>query len=335
MKEKIKRIFTTIQHILMPLCARNSFLAGLYYTFFSKKFHREHKAVMSGCLAYKKNNGKVDPYELRRNIHRLEKGIVMRPRRNVFGLAYIERTVELFIKQKNLGHKCEWPQDVLTAFFEITDDVSELKHARNRFTQSLENDIRKPSKIPSLRGQMTSPINFNDFEKLCLQRRSVRWFISTKPERKQLDKAFILAGLSPSACNRQPYRFIVVDEEPLLGKVSKLPGGTAGFAHNFPCIVAVVGDLSAYQGEHDRHVIYIDASLASMTFMYALETIGLSSCAINWPDLEFRERQSQALLSLKNYERVIMFIAVGKADPSGQIPYSDKKPLNETRNYLV
>jgi len=291
-------------------------------------------SVMNGCLARRENNEKHGSYELRRNIHRLEKGIAMRPRRNVFGVTYIDRTVELFIQQKKTGNKLEWPQDVLTKFFEITDDVSQLKQARNKFIQSLEQPNREPVKIPACRGQLISPINFDDFKKLCYQRRSVRWFMPEKPKRQLLDKAFILAGLSPSACNRQPYKFIVVDEEPLLSKVSILPGGTAGFAHNFPCIVAVVGDLSAYQGEHDRHIIYIDASLASMTFMLTLETLGLSSCAINWPDLESRERQAQALLSLKNYERVVMFIAVGKADPSGQIPYSDKKSLSESRIFL-
>ena len=101
--------------------------------------------------------------------------------------------------------------------------------------------------------------------------------------------------------------------------------GTAGFAHNLPAIIAVVGDLSAYPFERDRHVIYIDGSLFTMQFMLALETLGLSTCPINWPDIEAREKMLDAELGLNKHERTIMLLSVGYADPEGGIPYSQKK----------
>jgi hypothetical protein len=48
--------------------------------------------------------------------------------------------------------------------------------------------------------------------------------------------------------------------------------GTAGFSNNIPALIAVVGDLSAYPAERDRHVIYIDGGLATMQLMLAFET---------------------------------------------------------------
>ena len=86
--------------------------------------------------------------------------------------------------------------------------------------------------------------------------------------------------------------------------------GTSGYSYNIPSIVVVVGDLSSYFSERDRHVIYIDASLAAMTFMLTLETMGLSSCPINWPDIEKLERKMKKKLSLKSYERPVMLISV-------------------------
>ncbi|MGH2624131.1 MAG: nitroreductase family protein, partial [Sphingobacterium sp.] len=83
----------------------------------------------------------------------------------------------------------------------------------------------------------------------------------------------------------------------------------------------------------DRHVIYIDASLASMSFMLALETMGLSSCAINWPDIETREQKMDKFLNLKAHQRALMCIGVGYPDPEGLVAYSEKRPLDQIRKY--
>ena len=92
--------------------------------------------------------------------------------------------------------------------------------------------------------------------------------------------------------------------------------------------MAVVGDLSAYPLERDRHLIYIDASLASMQLMLAAETLGLATCPINWPDIERAEQRIRDLLDLPPHERVIMLIAIGYGDPEGGVPYSQKKQSN-------
>jgi len=100
-----------------------------------------------------------------------------------------------------------------------------------------------------------------------------------------------------------------------------------------PAIGAVIGRLRAYPEERDRHVIYIDGALAAMSFMLALETVGLSSCAINWPDVAAHEEKIAKLLGLAPDERVVMLIGFGHADPDGKIPYSAKKPLASMRHW--
>ncbi|WP_353961444.1 nitroreductase family protein [Mycolicibacterium tokaiense] len=75
------------------------------------------------------------------------------------------------------------------------------------------------------------------------------------------------------------------------------------------------------------------ARLAAMSFIYALETMGLSSCAINWPTWSPRRSAMAKLLGLEPDERVIMLIAVGYADPEGLIPYSQKLALDRVRSY--
>jgi nitroreductase len=110
--------------------------------------------------------------------------------------------------------------------------------------------------------------------------------------------------------------------------------GTKGFADNVPCTIVVSGDLSYYPTERDRHLIYIDSALAGMQLMLALETLGLSSCPINWPDLEDKEIKISNLLNLPQTIRPTMLIAVGYGANEGKIPYSQKKSANQLINYI-
>jgi nitroreductase len=109
--------------------------------------------------------------------------------------------------------------------------------------------------------------------------------------------------------------------------------GTVGFAQNFPCVAVLIGDLSAYSHERDRHVIYIDGGLATMALLYGLEVQGLSSCCINWPDIEDRERAMEQKLKLLPHERPMMLIAIGYPDPDGQVPFSQKKSRSGIRSF--
>jgi nitroreductase len=130
-----------------------------------------------------------------------------------------------------------------------------------------------------------------------------------------------------------PYEFRIFDDPAMVKTVAGIPFGAAGYAHNIPTIIVVVGKLHSYFSPRDRHVIYVDASLAVMPFMMALETLGLSSSPINWPDFEPLERKMQKTLHLEDDERVIMLIAVGYADPEGLVAFSQKKELDVFRSY--
>ena len=73
-------------------------------------------------------------------------------------------------------------------------------------------------------------------------------------------------------------------------KAARLAVETLCFADNIQCLIAIIGELDTYPLERNRLLIYIDGTHASMQLMLAFETLGLSSCAINWPDVEANER---------------------------------------------
>ena len=73
-------------------------LGALYYATFSAEFRREQAAVLAGRAQYIRELSELRSTSalLRRNTHRLEKGLIMRPRRAVFGANYIVETVTIF-----------------------------------------------------------------------------------------------------------------------------------------------------------------------------------------------------------------------------------------------
>ena len=72
-----------------------------------------------------------------------------------------------------------------------------------------------------------------------------------------------------------------------------------GMATYIPVFIVVVGNLDAYDSERDRH-LFILMVLCQYGIYVGIETLGLSSCSINWPDIEQREKKMDKFLNLKN-----------------------------------
>ena len=104
-KVAIKATRDTTGLALVRLFSSSGFLASLYYCFVSREFDREHRAVLLGRLNFARRmrgKGENDAF-LRRNVHRLEKGLIMRPRRATFAEDYIGPTVRCFADAAQAG----------------------------------------------------------------------------------------------------------------------------------------------------------------------------------------------------------------------------------------
>lgn len=341
-----ERIIRQIRRLILELVAKSGFLCSVYYAFRSGSFRREHRGVLYGGLKHLKEARDPSAYRyiLRRNIHLLEKGLLMRTRRDAFALDYIEETVACYTRTFEFGRaspelvselELQWASDVLARYFEVAGPHPTVDRLRDRFgAVRATAPKRGPTAVPYARGDaVPSPVEYENLLELARRRRSVRWFLEKPVPREMIDRALAVAALSPSACNLQPFEFRVFDDPELTQMITAIPTGTGGFGHNIPAIVVLIGQLHAWFGEEDRHLIYIDASLATMAFLFALETQGLSSCCLNWPDLKPQECKMTGLLGLDPGERVIMLIALGYPDPQGLVAYSQKKPLSELRRF--
>lgn len=321
---------------------KSSFLSTLYYSVFSTTFRREHQAVLAGKVRHIKNEENY--FFLVRNTHRIEKGLTMRPRKEIFARGYIMETINTFGKvwrNPDYSHfnQMKWFKDVLEEYFNSVKKDEFILKCEKKFNDTLlsgkgRNEKDSSFSKPYLRNlQEHTNITFDQFYLLTRQRRSVRWFLDKPVPRHLIDKAILAANQSPSACNRQPFQYKIFDDPSMVKEAVKLPMGTVGYEHNIPVFVIVVGNLDAYDSERDRHLIYIDASLANMALMLAFETLGLSSCPINWPDIESREKEMDRFLNLEKHQRPIMCLGVGYPDPAGEVAFSEKRNLEELRIY--
>ncbi len=343
-----RHLIPNCREILVRITSNRKFMLRITEPILNS-FGDEAFAVASGIKHYEetiKNGGGGHLYRLRRNIHRLEKGLIMRPRREVFARDYIAETADSFrsltqnppANEPSLAIALKYAKDVLHEYFSTVgpgadSTVDEAREVFNSALASAGTQTGSNSRVPYQRATSPLACSFEALKELAHRRRSCRWFLPKPVPRDLIDRALEVGLQSPSACNRQPFRFFFIDDPDRATLVGDIPMGTKGFSHNFPCLALVVGQLRAFPHPRDRHVIYIDGALATMPFLFALETLGLSSCCINWPDIRALETKLRQNVDLADDERVVMLIAIGYPDPDGMVPFSEKKPVDEIRSY--
>jgi nitroreductase len=335
---RVKATYIVLKGGLLSLISSWGPLANIYYAFFSSAYSREHRGVASGLRAHiadLKEGSSL--FLLRRNIHRLEKGLIMPERRPIFAVEYIGETVDYYVRSLNSapqgihGAELAWARNILTEYFESVSDHPLVEPARQCFLATCSEDATGSG--PYARGQESRSVSREDLLKLVKQRKSVRTYLQKPVPHDLVDQALEIAGLAPSSCNRQPMKYWLFDEGSLYKELAHLPLGTSGFADNIPMICVLTGDLSAYSYERDRHSIYVDGCLSAMLFMLGLESVGLASCGLNWAEINSLDRRLEKLLKLPPHERCIMCLAIGYADPDGLVAYSAKKDLETLRSY--
>jgi nitroreductase len=321
------------RRLIFRVLSSSKRIAALGYALLSTRFDREMHAIAFARHRNLGNSGASrSDYALRRGIHRLEKGLVMQPRAAVFGLDYINDVLKRFAvavrTPEHDQHELRWAHDVLARYFSVVADHPSLALARSQWG-ALAPKFTAGGAAPFPRAQLGDcPVGFDQFLALSQFRYSTRHFRTKSVDRCLVEQALTAAVEAPSACNRQPYRYLVYLSPTEAAEIASLAVGTAGYAENIPALVVLLGDFSAIEGERDRHVPYVDAALSAMQFMLALETLGLASCAINWPDIEPRERAMAKRLDLPPFLRPVMLIALGYPQVDAFVPFSQKKSIH-------
>ena len=331
MKQRFKLFLRLIERLLLLLRYK---LSPLTKFLFPSELVGEFDGIYNGIV---KNKDEDSLYNFVRNIHRIEKGLTFKNRREVFALDYISDTIAFFVKNKELLNRygyLEYSRNILASYFNYIPDEYATKE-KDKFkscTHSVEDKQRANQDLFTKQRLDHTEVDQMCLERLILRRRSIRNFTNLAPRDINIIKRLCdLSVNAPSACNRLPYKYICLQGD-LKNKALEIPMGTAGWSENVGIYVIVVGDLRAYFDIRDRHAPYIDASLALMQLVLLLEVNNYATCIVNWSDIPSKNRKIKKLLGLESHEIVITTLAIGGKPNVYSTPISQKRSLYEFRS---
>jgi len=174
------------------------------------------------------------------------------------------------------------------------------------------------------------------FLKLIRSRQSCRKYSNQAVEREKIERIIEAGRMAPSACNAQPWKFIIVDDRALLQEMAEAASvkllGINCFVDQAPVQIVVIREqpnITSKIGGNIKNKDYslIDIGIASENICLQAEAEGLGSCILGW----FDEERVKILLGIPKSKRVELIITIGYslADKKDR----RRKPPEETVSY--
>ena len=160
-------------------------------------------------------------------------------------------------------------------------------------------------------------MNSNNFSEILFNRQSVRGYTDKAVEPEKLARCLEAARMSPSACNSQPWKFIVVNDPQLKDEVAGYT--TSGplvpmnhFTRQAPLLVVIVREspnLTSKIGTllKDKPYTLMDIGIVALQFCLQATAEGLGTCIMGW----FNENKVKKLLNIPRGKRAELIITLG------------------------
>jgi nitroreductase len=167
-------------------------------------------------------------------------------------------------------------------------------------------------------------------------RQSDRRYSNKPVEKEKLNRIIEAGRMSPSACNAQPWKFVVVTDPPVLKKLAEAASAKLLNMNRFlvqaPVMIVVVKErpnvTSRVGGTiKDKDYSLIDIGIASGNICLQAKAEGLGSCMIGW----FDEARVKKILGIPGKRRVELIITIGYS--LSEYRTKKRKPLEEVVSY--
>jgi nitroreductase len=171
---------------------------------------------------------------------------------------------------------------------------------------------------------------------LIISRQSDRKYSDKPVEKEKLERIIEAGRMAPSACNAQPWKFVVVTDPDLLPKIAEAASarliGMNTFVGQAPVIVVVVREKPNFSSKvgatiKNKDYSLIDIGIASENVCLQAKAEGLGSCMIGW----FDEKMIRKLLGIPGSKRVELLITLGYSMSDQR--EKRRKPAEETVSY--
>ena len=179
-------------------------------------------------------------------------------------------------------------------------------------------------------------INGKTMLELIRTRQSDRSYSDKPVENEIIDRILEAGRMAPSACNTQPWKFIIVNDPELKTRLSEAASarllGMNSFVNQAPLLLVVIrekANMSSRIGATVKNKDYslIDIGIASENICLQARAEGIGSCMIGW----FDEKLVKNILGIPASKRVELIITLGY--PAKELREKRRKPLKEVVSY--
>lgn len=265
--------------------------------------------------------------------HGLEKSLSYKNRNPNSGWSNAERVflrLNIANSSKEFGYHDRAATQVLKRFLDLP---SNRELPRTKEMMSFLNILKIQS--VDFHGAIEFPLS--NFKKGILEkpedfffsRYSLREFKNQIVPEEIVQRAIRLAMKTPSVCNRQAWHIYGSSESDIIKKTLHYQNGNKPFGEKVPNLLIVSTDLKAFFAGSEHYQHWIDGGLLSMSIMYALHSLGIASCPLNWSQTPKRDKELRKALRIRTNHTVIMMIALGYPDDENKVCSSSRRPLSE------
>lgn len=159
-------------------------------------------------------------------------------------------------------------------------------------------------------------------------RHSVRDFGSDPVDDGLLQQAIGMAGLSPSVCNRQPWRVRLYRDDKAR-EILHYQNGNAGFRGSVPVVALITVDLGHFAASNERNQAWIEGGIFASSLMWALHGHGLATCMLNLSITTAKADDLRRGADMSASEVPIMMMAIGHARSGHRITRSPRRAVDQ------
>lgn len=167
-----------------------------------------------------------------------------------------------------------------------------------------------------------------EFKELVSKRYSCRKYKDKPVEREKIDRCLESARRAPSACNSQPWEFVVLDEDKKRDQVANAAASGAytfsKFIKEAPVLILVLADKGSFMSKAGSFVrntqfYLMDIGIVCQNLVLQATEEDLGTCYVGW----INTKKIKKTLGIPKKTEIPLLISMGYPQKS----YKDKDPI--------
>lgn len=274
--------------------------------------------------------------------HSLEKGMSNPTPRQGFGVpkarTLIDEMVEWRAREGDpVTRSFEWMEAaaILNSYLAMptNKDATAVRELASRFAAEVGSVARPAQLLPAgvqvLPSPELPPKAMDAFRAFLGSRHSVRYFSDEPVAEATILDAIEMAGLSPSACNRQPTRVYYSTSPELNAQIGNLVPGNAPSRGHIPNYLVLTYDRRFFE-PYETYQWHINAGIFAGYLSLSLHAHRVGSCMYQWPVASRSEREMSRLLGIRNKsESIALVIGCGHYLEANFCTLAARRPVSD------